>query len=117
MMGEPIFEITISGQVSTNSNRGSIENWRKGLEDNLSILPPSLVSGKKLSIEMKFWLSKKRLDCNSKNDLDNLVKPVLDSMKRIQLIEDDAFVYQLQVTKHPTSGIEQLSMTIREWVS
>ena len=66
---------------------------------------------------MKFWIFKNRLGGASKNDVDNLVKPVLDSMKKIALIQDDAFVYQLQVTKYPTSGEEQLVMIIREWIS
>lgn len=65
---------------------------------------------------MSFWLNQKRLEANMGNDVDNLVKPVLDTMKRMAIIVDDAFVYQLTATKFPTLGNEQLVMTIREWM-
>ena len=117
MMGDPLFEICISGNVSTNSNKQTIEQWKNTLEENFSILSSSHIVGKKLSIEMKFWISQKRLGSTSKNDVDNLVKPVLDAMKRIDLINDDAYVFQLKVTKFPTNGTEQLVVVAWEWVS
>ena len=61
----------------------------------------------KLHISLKFWLAKDRLQ-NRKNDLDNLTKPVLDSMKRIGLIEDDSFIYRLDVSKYSTSAEEEV---------
>ena len=36
------------------------------------------------------------------HDLDNLVKPILDSMKKIGMITDDAEIFHLDVTKFPT---------------
>ena len=116
MIGEPIVEVTISGQISTNSNKQNVQIWKQKLEESFSILSAPL-SGRKLSVEMKFWLDKSRLNKISKNDVDNLVKPVLDSMKRVFIIEDDAFVYQLKVTKFSTQGSEQLVMVIKEWLT
>jgi len=117
MIGEPLIEISITGEVSTNSSRQTIGLWKDKLEENFSILSSSPTMGKKLAVEMKFWIASKRLNSSSKNDVDNLVKPVLDAMKRMGIINDDAWVFHLKVTKFPTSGPEQLVMMVWEWVS
>jgi len=47
--------------------------------------------------------------------LDNLTKPVLDSLKRIGLIEDDAFIYHLDVAKFPTNDEEEVQIMIKQF--
>ncbi|MGH9999213.1 MAG: RusA family crossover junction endodeoxyribonuclease [Nitrosopumilaceae archaeon] len=49
------------------------------------------------------------------NDLDNLAKPVLDAMKRIRIIQDDANIFRLEVTKFPTNGEEGVYVRVRDW--
>lgn len=117
MIGQPLIEISISGEVCTNSSRQTIGLWKNVLEENFSTLPSSSTLGKKLAIEMKFWISQKRLDGSNRNDVDNLVKPVLDAMNRMGIINDDAWVFQLKVTKFPTNGNEHLVMEVWEWLS
>jgi len=36
-------------------------------------------------------------------------------MKRIGMIEDDAFIYRLEVSKYPTNGEEEVQLVIKEW--
>ena len=50
-----------------------------------------------------------------RNDLDNLVKPVLDGMIRMGIIEDDADIFHLESTKFPTSGEEEVHISVKEW--
>jgi len=104
----------IQGEITTNSNKEKIGKWRDSMDRSLASLHFQKIYGKKLCVSLKFWISKQRLH-NRKNDLDNLTKPVLDSMKRIGLIEDDAFIYHLEVSKFPTSGEEEVQIIIKEW--
>jgi len=60
-------------------------------------------------------LSTSRLGFSRRNDLDNLVKPILDTMKKIKLIEDDSDVFHLEVTKFPTDGEEGVHVRVRDW--
>ena len=104
----------IQGEVTTNSNKHKIGKWRDSMNRSLASLRFQKIHGKKLDIHLKFWIAKERLQ-NGKNDLDNLTKPVLDSMKRIGMIEDDAFIYHLEVSKFPTNGEEEVQIWIREF--
>ena len=61
-----------------------------------------------------FWISSERLQTR-RNDLDNLVKPVLDGMIRMGIIEDDADIFHLEATKFPTSGEEEVHISVKEW--
>jgi len=97
----------------TNSNRQKIAKWRDSLDRTLASLHFQKIHRKKLRISLKFWIRSNRLQ-NRRNDLDNLTKPVLDSMKRIGMIEDDAFIFHLDVSKFPTNGEEELQLIIRE---
>ena len=104
----------IQGEITTNSNKEKIGKWRDSMERNLASLHFKKIHSRKLQVSLKFWISKERLQ-NKKNDLDNLTKPVLDSMKRIGLIVDDSFVYHLEVSKFPTSGEEEVQLEVNEW--
>jgi len=103
---------TIQGEITTNSNKQKIGKWRDSMDRTLASLRFQKIHGKKLSVSLKFWISKERLQ-NRKNDLDNLTKPVLDSLNRIGLIEDDSFIYHLDVAKFPTSDEEEVQITIK----
>ncbi len=81
------------------------------MDKTLASLHFQKIHGKKLRIYLKFWITKNRLQ-NRKNDLDNLTKPVLDSLKRIGLIEDDAYIFHLEVEKFPTTGEEEVQIQI-----
>jgi len=104
----------IQGEITTNSNKQKIVKWRDSMDRSLASLHFQKIHGEKLRISLKFWISKERLQ-NRKNDLDNLTKPVLDSMKRIGLIEDDAFIYHLEVSKFPTNEEEEVQIWIRQF--
>jgi len=104
----------IQGEITTNSNKHKIGKWRDSMDRSLSSLHLQKVHGRKLRVSLKFWISKERLQ-NKKNDLDNLTKPVLDAMKRIGLIEDDAFIYHLEASKFPTNEEEEVQIWIREF--
>ncbi len=113
MKANTILLTNIRGEIMTNSNKEKIRKWRDSMERNLASLHFQKIHGKKLGIFLKFWISKHRLQ-NRKNDLDNLTKPVLDSIKRIGLIEDDAYIYHLEASKFPTNGEEEIQIKIRE---
>lgn len=104
--------VTIQGEITTNSNKQKIGKWRDSMDRALTSLHFQKIHGKKLRISLKFWILKERLQ-NRKNDLDNLTKPVLDSMNRVGLIEDDAFIFHLEVAKFPTYAEEEVQILIK----
>ena len=108
-----LFQTNITGTIGTNS---SSKQWRENLEGEFSQVPPSLLAGKKLAIQLEFWISKDRLTGN-RLDCDNLAKPVLDSMKKAGIIYDDSLIDCLLVIKHRTSSQEHLEVSIWEWVN
>ncbi len=112
MIGNRIFQRSIKGEVSTNGNRSLIKNWRETMENEFSVAPQ--LFSNKVSVEIEFWLDEKRM-IHGRNDLDNLVKPVFDSMKRINLIEDDANIFHLVLSKYPTTGSESVEISVCEW--
>ena len=114
MITNAILLTKIQGEITTNSNKEKIGKWRDSMDRSLASLHFQKIYSKKLHVSLKFWISKERLH-NRKNDLDNLTKPVLDSMKRIGMIEDDAFIYHLEVSKFPTNGEEEVQLMIKEW--
>ena len=114
MIANTILLTKIQGEITTNSNKEKIGKWRDSMDRSLASLHFQKIHNKKLQISLKFWIRKERLQ-NRKNDLDNLTKPVLDSMKRIGMIEDDAFIYHLEVSKYPTYGEEEVQLVIKEW--
>jgi len=115
MNGEPLLELTIRGNVSTNSNRDEIHKWRENLERHFASFLSSRVDKRKISIEVKIWLSSSRLGFSRRNDLDNLVKPILDTMKKMRLIEDDSDVFHLSITKYPTNAEEEVHVKVMDW--
>lgn len=82
----------------------------------LASLSPTDFIGRDLAIEMTFSLSPSRMK-SGKNDLDNLVKPVLDQLKKIRFVSDDAFVFWLLVLKLPTHGQQSMVIKIWEWLA
>ncbi len=114
MKGQSLFEVTIQGNVSTNSNKEMICEWRENIERSFASLPFSQIDRRKVSVHIEFWISSDRLQTR-RNDLDNLVKPVLDGMIRMGIIEDDADIFHLEATKFPTSGEEEVHISVKEW--
>ncbi len=114
MKGTSLFEITIQGGISTNSNKEMIREWRGNIERSFASLPFSQLERTKISVSVKFWISSDRLQSH-RNDLDNLVKPVLDGMKRMGIIEDDADIFHLETTKFPTNSEEEVHISVKEW--
>ena len=109
--GESLLSTYIQGEISTNSSKQKIGKWRDSMDRTLSSLHFQKIQGMKLRISLKFWISKNRLQ-NRKKDLDNLTKPVLDSLKRIGRIEYDIFIYHLEVAKFPINGEEEVHIVI-----
>lgn len=112
--GKYILSTCIQGEVTTNSNKQKISKWRNTLDRTLASHRFEKIHSTKFRISLTFWISRERLQ-NRKNDLDNLSKPVLDSLKRIGMILDDAYIYQLEVAKFPTIGEEEVKISVREW--
>jgi len=114
MKGQHLFEITIRGKISTNSNREIIREWRERMERSFASLFFHYNDESKISITIKFWISSHRLQMRH-NDLDNLVKPILDGMIKTEIIRDDADIYHIETTKHSTNGEEEVQIIVREW--
>jgi Holliday junction resolvase RusA-like endonuclease len=114
MKGSILLETNIQGHICTNCNRETVTKWRGNVERTLGSLQPSFFNRQKISVELKFWISQARLR-SQRNDLDNLVKPILDSMKKIGMITDDAEIFHLDVTKFPTTSEEEIRLVVKEW--
>ena len=114
MIGQQLLKINISGQISTNGSN-AISGWRETLQNTFHLHPCFRIGRKKISVQIRFWLNSKRLD-GSKNDLDNLVKPILDAMQKKEYINNDSDVFHLDVSKHPTDGEQALDLSVHEWI-
>ena len=82
MKGSILLETNIQGHICTNCNREIVAKWRGNIERSLVSLEQPFFNRQKISVELKFWISGSRLR-SQRNDLDNLVKPILDSMKKL----------------------------------
>tara|TARA_Y100000748_G_scaffold66716_1_gene54142 strand:- start:578 stop:925 length:348 start_codon:yes stop_codon:yes gene_type:complete len=114
MIGEQIFEMTVTGSVSTRAS-SNFKEWEEAVEESISSLSSQSLLGKNLAISVKFWISSKRLT-TGRNDCDNLVKPILDSLKKMGKIVDDDIIFQLSITKYPTNGPERTEIICKEWL-
>ena len=116
MRGNKLFEIAVNGNVNTKSNEKSIDYFDR-METLFSTLPRSISLCSKISIDAKFWISSKRLHETRALDLDNLIKPVLDHLTKMNVINDDANIFDLRTTKYPTDGEQFLHITGWEWIA
>ena len=116
MRGDKLFEIAVNGNVNTTSNEKSMDYFDR-METLFSTLPKSVNLRKKISIDAKFWISSKRLHETRALDLDNLIKPVLDHLTKMNVINDDANVFELKITKYPTDGEQLLHVEAWEWIA
>ena len=114
MNGQLLFDVSIQGNVSTNSNKELILEWRGKIERSFASLPSLQIDKRRVSVKIEFWILEERLQTR-RNDLDNLVKPVLDGMIRMGIIEDDADVFHLEASKFPTCGEEEVKISVKEW--
>ena len=112
-MKSKLFKTSITGYVTTNSNRELVSMWRESLDLRLRSTHLFFFKGRKISVKLIFWINYSRLT-NQRNDVDNLAKPVLDAMKRCDLICDDSDIFHLEVTKYPTNGEEEVQIIIME---
>ena len=116
MRGKNLFEFTVIGNVNTKLNANSMDYFGM-MEKKFSIIPRSINLRKKISIDTKFWISSKRLRDTRALDLDNLIKPVLDHLTKADVINDDANVFELKITKYPTDGEQLLHIEAWEWIA
>ena len=116
MRGDKLFEIAVNGNVNTKSNERSIDYFDR-METLFSTLPRSISLRKKISVDTKFTISSPRLRDTRALDLDNLIKPVLDHLTKAYVINDDANVFELKITKYPTDGEQVLHIEAWEWIA
>ena len=116
MRGKKLFEFTVIGNVNTKLNANSMDYFDR-METLFSTLPRSISLCSKISIDAKFWISSKRLHETRALDLDNLIKPVLDHLTKMNVINDDANVFELKITKYPTDGEQLLHIEAWEWIA
>lgn len=85
--------------LSTNSlwqgRKYKTKDYDDYIRDLLLLLPKTLNIDKE-NIYLKFYLKKATYN---KSDVDNLIKPVLDIMKKKGLIEDDKFIKKITAEK------------------
>ena len=116
MRGNKLFEFTVVGNVNTKLNANSMDYFDR-METLFSTLPRSINLRKKISVDTKFTISSPRLRDTRALDLDNLIKPVLDHLTKMNVINDDANVFELKITKYPTDGEQLLRIEAWEWIA
>ena len=101
---EKIFKCWIKGHPSRELKWKHlvIETVKKELPENY--YPLSAVS---LKLDFSMW------HCET-NDIDNLVKPVMDALKVAGLFKDDVAVYHLEATKDAKSE-EGVKIQVWRW--
>jgi len=111
MRGKQLVDSYVIGKVATYK-RGF---WQKELIIELQSQVLSRISVR-CSIELEFYMHEYRL---KENDIDNLCKVVLDSLKYAQVLRDDTYVDNLEATKIPIhiDDPEGVHITIWEWMS
>tara|TARA_Y100000590_G_scaffold459663_1_gene617279 strand:+ start:1112 stop:1459 length:348 start_codon:yes stop_codon:yes gene_type:complete len=115
MKGDKIFDASMTGEITTKSN-ANYHDWDNTLESGFSNLNPFPSCSRKIAIEAKFFVSSNRLRENGALDLDNLIKPVLDVMTKTHVIDDDASIFDLKISKFPTDGKQILQISGWEWL-
>ena len=115
MMEQKLFDLIIPGPISTKSS-STHENWSNSLESKLHSIPFPTTYDRWLSIEIKVWISNKRIHRIGRMDVDNIAKITLDSITHSGLIRDDSLVHDLHVTKYSTNGPEEMMLSAKEWI-
>ena len=115
MMEQKLIDLIIPGPISTKSSN-THEDWSKSLESKLHSIPFPTTYDRWLSIEIKVWISNKRIHRIGRMDVDNIAKITLDSITHSGLIRDDSLVHDLHVTKYPTDGPEEMMLSAKEWI-
>jgi hypothetical protein len=113
-----VVEITVSGRTPLGGGSSSRRQWREAIRDAASRVAPDpdvLPVGAPLTVDVVFRIREPRF---SSSDLDNLVKPVRDTLFRSRdeqldpsltatlLPVDDAMIHRLVVEKDRAAGIE-----------
>lgn len=85
--------------LSTNSlwrgRKFKTPEYDRYIRELLQLLPPQINIDKE-HINLRFHLKKKVF---SKSDVDNLIKPVLDILKKKGIIEDDRYIRKITAEK------------------
>jgi Holliday junction resolvase RusA-like endonuclease len=119
-----VVELTVSGRTPLGGGSSSRRQWREAIRDaalGVAPDPRDLPVGASITVDVVFRICEPRF---ASSDLDNLVKPVLDTLFRSRdeqldpsltaalLPVDDAAIHRLVVEKHRADGIEEEGVSV-----
>jgi len=119
-----VVEIAVSGRTPLGGGSSSRRQWREAIRDaalGVGPNPRDLPVRAPLTVHVVFRISEPRF---ASSDLDNLVKPVLDTLFRSRdeqldpsltaamLPVDDAAIHRLVVQKHRADGTEHEGVSV-----
>ena len=119
-----VVEITVSGRTPLGGGSTSRRQWREAIRDaalGVAPDPQDVPDGAPLTVDVVIRLTEPRF---GSSDLDNLVKPVLDTLFRSRdeqldpgltaalLPIDDAAIQRLVVEKHRADGMEEEGVSV-----
>lgn len=115
MRTKRIIGCEVKGRASVWANPPYEQEWKSKLEQRLrEVKPLGYVPPQRFSIKIDFYIGRSRIEKG--NDLDNLAKPVLDTLVKVGFIPDDPKVYNLELTKHITAEEESATIDMWEWL-
>ena len=119
-----VLAIRVAGRTPLGGGSSSRREWREAIRDaavTAASDPPDVPADAPLSVDVVFRITEPRF---GSSDLDNLVKPVLDTLFRSRdeqldpsltaalLPVDDSAIQRLSVEKHVADGADDEGVTI-----
>ena len=115
MEKKEIIDIFVEGKPVTYSGEQPEEDWKNTIKNAFSEVELEPIDKSIVKLDFALLLERfMRRGGSKKNDLDNLAKPVLDSLVDIKVLEDDTGVLNLTLRKRKSKK-EGVRITVSEF--
>ena len=115
MEKKEIIDIFVEGRPVTFAGEQPEQDWKNTIKNAFSEVEMEPIVKSTIKLDFALLLERfMRQGGSKKNDLDNLAKPVLDSLVDIKVLEDDTGVLNLTLRKRKSKK-EGVRITVSEF--